>query len=65
MADKKENKKLCTDCGATIPKARLEALSKTEYCVKCAANHPESLKHIDIDAFDLDDCLDIVSGSDD
>lgn len=31
---------LCQDCGAEIPKERLEALPNTKYCVKCAINHP-------------------------
>lgn len=55
--------KKCADCEATIPKARLNALPHTEYCVKCSEKHPESLKHIDLDSLDVDDYLDIVSDS--
>ena len=29
----------CADCGARIPKARLNAIPYTVYCVKCAAEH--------------------------
>ncbi|MFA5766403.1 MAG: TraR/DksA C4-type zinc finger protein [Candidatus Paceibacterota bacterium] len=32
--------KHCEDCGEIIPAERLEALPNTQYCVKCAVNHP-------------------------
>jgi DnaK suppressor protein len=31
----------CTECGARIPKARLNALPYTPYCVKCASELQE------------------------
>ena len=31
----------CFDCGNDIPKARLDAMPDTDYCVKCADKHTE------------------------
>jgi Prokaryotic dksA/traR C4-type zinc finger len=38
-ADEDETMK-CIDCGAEIPKERLELLPYTPYCVKCSERHP-------------------------
>lgn len=35
----------CADCGKAIPKARLEVLPNTLYCVKCSAKQPAVLWH--------------------
>jgi RNA polymerase-binding transcription factor DksA len=36
----RESAMKCIDCGAEIPKARLELLPNTTYCVKCSERHP-------------------------
>lgn len=55
----------CEQCGKTIPKARLEAVPHTKFCVKCADTAGEDIpREYPIDSYNSEDCLDILSGDD-
>ncbi len=47
---KKQPRKLCSNCGAPIPAARLAAIPGVTICIECAKKNPPKS---DVDALDL------------